>query len=187
MGSPSSISTQQQLSQRSGLYPMGISCAFSSYLVQSLKTPSFWLKGGKRRLLPDSCATPNGLSWSETNGSAALIRTVSPKLLRDVFTEEELSQAWAVTNSRGFMSQSSCHLDTFYFGLVNNPLTIWWWFQISSPEILFGSNCVALTCQQITPTAPAVAGNKSKTEHLLYGEPNIHHTEAYLQRVFLFF
>ena len=37
------------------------------------------------------------------------------------------------------LNQSPCHLDSSYFGLLRNVLTVWCWFQISELEFLFGS------------------------------------------------
>ena len=56
--------------------------------------------------------------------------------------------------------------------------TLW-----ESLAFLAHSNPVAFACQKTTPTTSLVVGDKFKTEHLKYGEPNIHHTEGQPIRV----
>ena len=113
---------------------MGIPCAFRSHPVGSLRTPPFQAKGGKKRHspLPTPChrqlchcltdQVGQELIWLSCSG----LEVVSSHHLWDVLTEEMLSQARAVTNSRGTpqLYQSPRHLDASYYGLLRNPLSL---------------------------------------------------------------
>lgn len=95
--------------------------------------------------------------------------------LWDILTEEEKT-VWSTGHHEFKENPQLHHISCLFQSLEESITSLVSGSKFPGFEILFGSNLVAFVCQWITPAASLVTGNESKTEHLRYGEPNVHHT-----------
>lgn len=143
---------------------MWIPLAFSSHPVQSLKTPLCQPQLEREHPSLRQCATSHRPSWSGTNVAKQLWPQVVQLTSCGTFclTKDCLKHRLLHIQGGPQLYQRP-HVGASFGAIQSrNPLIVGCWFQISPNQKSYLSQIVwhLTTCQQITPIALLVVGNK---------------------------